>query len=203
MAACKSPEPAPKAAPTKNSADVPAAEPPPAVEVIKQGLSEETEPVLQSLRTFEFRGVVAGEVVDRSALRNVLGQCKPQSKGSVLGDTECIKGKSTVAGERVDELVFYFYEGKLTAMVFWIERSSASYINLLAAFNEKYGAPCAMDTEKMQTRAGAIFDNHVSRWCFSTGELELREFDRDLDTSLVEYVDREVNPPSKKPPVDF
>jgi hypothetical protein len=154
--------------------------------------------VAASLPAFTFKNARAGVVMDP----NSVGKCSP-SDDRIAGKLSCGGADSVVAG--VNLLLaptYYFYNGRLTMMLFLYDNDGVNFLTFRQAFEEKYGPPCNSSTEKWQNRAGSTFDNPVVIWCFSTGKLKLEQLGPSLKYGSVTYTD-EFNAPSKDTPKDF
>lgn len=164
----------------------------------KPKLAPSAAPRVSALPVFTFKQAHAGEVMDPSAV----GKCGPQDDG-IPGKIECSGTDNVVAG--VGLLVaptYYFFQGRLTSVLFLYDNNSTNFLTFLAAFREKYGAPCATETKKWQSRGGVTLDNSTATWCFKTGKLKLEEIGPSLKYGLVSY-DDDYSAPSKSAPQDF
>jgi len=151
-----------------------------------------------SLPAFAFKQARAGEAMDPS----VVGRCSP-TEDRISGKLECRGSDTLVAG--INLLLapsYYFYQNRLTSMLFLYDNDGVNYLTLLAAFRDKYGVPCNTAAEKWQNRAGSTFENSTATWCFKTGKLKLEQIGPSLKYGLVTYTD-DYTAPSKETPRDF
>lgn len=151
-----------------------------------------------SLPVFTFKAARAGEVMDPSAV----GECAPDRDG-IAGKLKCEGSDPVVAGLKL--LVapaYYFYNGRLTSMLFLFDRDGTNYLTLRSGFESKYGAPCSTATEEWQSRGGTTVDNATATWCFKTGKLKLEAIGPSLKYGVVSYTD-DFDAPTKATPVDF
>jgi hypothetical protein len=151
-----------------------------------------------SLPAFSFKQAQAGETMDPSAV----GKCSPTDDG-VPEKLECRGSDPMVAG--IHLLLapsYYFYNSRLTSMLFLYDNDGANFLTLLGAFRDKYGTPCNTAMEKWQNRAGSTFDNSTATWCFKTGKLKLEQIGPSLKYGVVTYTDQ-YDAPSKGTPKDF
>lgn len=151
-----------------------------------------------ALPMFAFKQAVAGATMDP----NLVGNCSPSSDG-VAGSVECSGSDDVVAG--ISLLVaptYYFFENRLTSMLFLYDNNSTNFLTLLEAFTTKYGVPCKTATEKWQSRGGITLDNSTATWCFKTGTLRLEQIGPQRDYGLVAYTDTH-KAPTKSAPTDF
>lgn len=155
-------------------------------------------PVKPTLPLFTFKEARAGEAIDP----NKVGKCSPSDDG-IAGKLECRGSDPIVAG--VNLLLapsYYFYQGRLTSMLFLYNNDGVNFLTLLGAFRDKYGAPCNTGSDKWQNKAGSTFDNSTATWCFKTGKLKLEQMGPSLKYGVVSYND-EYTSPSKETPKDF
>lgn len=69
-----------------------------------------------------------------------------------------------------------------------------------AAFEAKYGAPCAVENSALQNKFGATFDQTTTVWCFADGQLQLKRCSlRNLQRSSIDFVAQRLV--DRKPPV--
>jgi hypothetical protein len=147
---------------------------------------------------FTFKNARAGETTDP----NAVGRCSPSDDG-IAGKLECRGSDNSVAG--VQLLLapsYYFYNGRLTSMLYLYDNNGVNYLTFLSAFTERYGPPCKTDSEKWQNKAGSTFDNATATWCFKTGKLKLEQLGPSLKYGIVTY-DDDYKAPMKETPKDF
>lgn len=155
-------------------------------------------PPAPDLPAFTFKEARAGEPMDPATV----GKCSP-SKDGIPGKVECRGKDGTVAG--VTLLLapsYYFYNNRLTAMLYLYDNNGTNFLTFLGAFQSKYGPPCATSADKWQSRGGATFDNDTATWCFKTGKLKLERLGPSLKYGVVSYND-DVSGPSVETPKDF
>lgn len=164
----------------------------------KRPASKPKQAVTASLATFTFKDAQAGVAMDP----NLVGKCSPSSDG-IPGKLDCRGKDSKVAG--IDLILapsYDFYNGRLTSMLYLYNNNGTDFLTFREAFQEKYGKPCKVETEKWQNKAGSTFDNAQITWCFKTGKLKLEQLGPSLDYGIVTY-DDDYDAPSKETPKDF
>jgi hypothetical protein len=150
------------------------------------------------LPDFTFKEAKAGETVDPA----VVGKCSPTRDG-IAGKIECRGSDAVVAGVRLILAPnYYFYNNRLTSMLFLYDNNGTNFLTFLGAFQDKYGKPCSTSADKWQNRAGSTFDNDTATWCFKTGKLKLERLGPSLKYGVVAYTD-DVSAPSADTPKDF
>lgn len=151
----------------------------------------------EGAKPFEFKGIVASETTDLSKLF-----CITKSDDGA----DCLPADWASPPPRVADVIvllpeILFYKGKLYSMHFGVIPQQLGV--LTDAFAAKYGNPCIDTTEPWQSRAGAVFQNHVMSWCFSTGMLVVKAMGDRMDAPEVQYVDFQSAPPPPPSKVDF
>jgi hypothetical protein len=147
---------------------------------------------------FTFKEAHAGSAMDPS----VVGTCTPTDDG-IAGKLECRGKDSVVAGVDLGLAPsYYFYNNRLTSMIYLYDNDGIQFLTFLSAFREKYGAACSTSTPKWQNKAGSTFENTTVSWCFKTGKLTLERMGPSMKYGVVTYTD-DVSGPSKSTPKDF
>lgn len=118
------------------------------------------------LTPFNFKGVIAGTAVDMTKLK-----CGTPLRN---GEMQCqwldaLPMMSTIGGVAIFQLSISIYQGRLSSVDYIV--GAISYVRMAEALSAKYGTPCKIEHPQWQNRAGAIFDNTVMTWCFSSGNL--------------------------------
>jgi hypothetical protein len=145
------------------------------------------------LPVFEFKGVTAGQPVDRSLLTS----CKSGEAG-----LHCYFRDSTVAGvKHLLAPAVYLNNEKLSMMIFLFEREH--HLTLMSALTQRYGKPCKSEQKQWRNGAGAVLPNPTHTWCFATGELVLTGISSRLRNSDLVYTDTANRAPARSAPVDF
>lgn len=147
----------------------------------------------QGLQVFDFKGIRADQVVPNPRAIG-LNVCSHDKRAN---EWTCMPGM-TVAN-RFAVTVWHFKDDLLSSLE--ISGGRSDYSLFRDAFTERYGQPCRQTTEKWQNAMGASLDNHVAIWCFSTGELELREIGDRITSTEATYVRGGFKQP--KPQIDF
>jgi hypothetical protein len=139
------------------------------------------EQIADPLPAFEFKGIRGDQTVEdpRSLGLNVCSHNKRANEWTCMP-------LMSVAGQRM-VTVWRFRDGLLRLLK--LDGTRSDYPALLDAFTQRYGAPCRSTVEKWQNAMGASLDNKVQTWCFSGGELELREIGDKISRTQATYVD--------------
>lgn len=140
---------------------------------------------------FEFKGMVAGQPVDRKSAG--LRGCIRSNNENVCIET------TTVAGWPVAQTVT-LVNGYIASIKIGGHRSA--HDSILSSFIVKYGEPCEVRNDVWQNAMGARLEYRLHKWCFSSGELTLREIGNRINSMEAEYIDRNMNR-AHSPVIDF
>ena len=100
------------------------------------------------------------------------------------------RSKPTVAGVEVDDLSYWFFklspEPRLAKIR--ISYSTNSFIKLKLALTEKWGKPTSIESHVLQNRMGAKYSGQVVYWNNGVSEIQLSEYNGNLESGLLEYL---------------
>lgn len=107
---------------------------------------------------------------------------------SPIADQTCtlkFNQKETIAGAKVNLLVLFITDAKLTHVS--VEFSHRDFDEVSSAFITKYGEPDKDEMDTAANRMGASFSNRKLTWTDSDSTLKLKERSRKIDISSATF----------------
>jgi hypothetical protein len=132
----------------------------------------------------EFKGIALGSEI--STVENT-GRFHCRDPKSPIADQLCslkYNERETIAGVPVKVLLLYYYSGKLETISVAFDEKHFSQVS--AALSEKYGQG-NIQTEAVQNRMGATFENRTLSWRRGATSLQAKRYSGQLDQSVVMY----------------
>jgi hypothetical protein len=91
--------------------------------------------------------------------------------------------KPTIANAPATAVIAQIYSGQVHDILVYFK--PVDFVDVSAAFIEKYGAAHAKSTEPLTTAAGAKFENQILEWKFETGTLRVQKYGSRITNSIV------------------
>jgi hypothetical protein len=88
-------------------------------------------------------------------------------------------------GVEVDAVLAHFYSDALVSLS--VRFKSSAFDQVLQAIATRYGKPDNLKTERLETRAGATYENIVASWKKKGSTLEARKYSGDINTAQASY----------------
>lgn len=154
----------------------------------------------EPLQPFEFKQLNTKLTFQEALQAKLLAHCSPTNFNGIPLKTCLTTGKiagSGIAGYAMyGEVVSFDEVGLVTYRTAFLPSGLAT---IRAAFEAKYGAPCAVENGTLQNKFGATFDQATTVWCFSDGQLKLSRYsERNLERSSATFFARRLA--DRKPP---
>lgn len=148
---------------------------------------------------FEFRGIVAGAIVDTKAAGFKRSECKDDGPSTIT----CTRLFDEIA--TVPALAMHtFYSGRLGVLSFTFDNGEV--LRVAEALAARYGKACRQEESLWRNRAGASLPNTTFVWCFATGSMKLRLIASRINSADLIYTDNKVLAefaPKSGPKIDF
>ena len=156
-------------------------------------------------KTFEFRGHIPGESIDKNFPYWSLGYrglklpyCSQKELPKLYYcDDETVNVKldygleqKQIGGVPIDLLYYSFFKGRLFGvdMAFKV----INFSKILDMLDGRYGKADEIKSGSVQNRLGATFDNVEAEWHFREGVLKLTMRYTDINTSWLQFVDGKI-----------
>ncbi len=129
----------------------------------------------EDLKPFDFKGFTTGMTLESVRRDAMISSCTPGVfRGVAMTQCNVADQSGGIGGYDAIRLRVTFDEVSLIMLNSMVPRAGFEAIG--AAFQTKYGPPCAVDEPTLQNGYGANFPQLVYSWCFSDGTLQLSRF---------------------------